>query len=229
MVATHPRRLDGRLRRDALLQAAVQVAGEQGVGATTHRAVAARAGVPLAATSYYFESIGELLAEAMRAAVAARVEELQALATSPATRIDASGNAVSDDSPDAIATRLASALCGKERTACLAHVEAYLHAARTPALQAAVTDALASFEAVARAALQAAGARRPNEGARAFVALADGFMLQRVADPRPDDERQLRDAIRALFIAYAMDDTEKKKWDDRLATGLASHGEVSPA
>jgi DNA-binding transcriptional regulator YbjK len=211
------------------LQAAVQVAGEQGLGATTHRAVAARAGVPLAATSYYFESIAELLAEAMRTAVAARVEELHALTSSSAGGTNESGTPVDGDSPDAIAARLAAALTTKERTASLAHVEAYLHAARAPALQAAVTEALSSFEAFARGALQAAGARRPDEGARAFVALADGFMLQRLADPRPDDERQLRDAIRALFIAYAMDDAERKTWDDRLAAGLASGGEVLPA
>ena len=37
-----------------------------GAGAVTHRAVAARAGVPLSTTSYFFSSIDELVTEALR-------------------------------------------------------------------------------------------------------------------------------------------------------------------
>jgi DNA-binding transcriptional regulator YbjK len=181
----------------------------------------------LAATSYYFDSIGDLLAEAMRTAVAARVAELQALATSTSGATAGCSAGRSADSPDALASRLASALSSPDRTASLAHMEAYLHAARTPALRAAVGDALASFEAVARSALRAAGAHRPAEGARAFVALADGFLLHLLAHPRPDDERQLREAIRALFIAYAMDDDERRMWDDRLAVPMGPFEEGS--
>jgi DNA-binding transcriptional regulator YbjK len=217
----HPRREDGRIRRDALLKAAVEVAGEQGAGATTHRAVAARAGVPLAATSYYFDSIGELLAEAMRAAVGARVAELQSLALSSANARGKEPSVPTGDSPDAVASRLAAVLTTYDRTASLAQMEAYLHAARTPQLQAVVSEALATFEAVAEAALLAAGARRAGEGARAFVALADGFLLHRLANPRADDEQRLTNAFRALFIAYAMDDDERKAWDQRLTCAQA--------
>jgi DNA-binding transcriptional regulator YbjK len=226
-MGAHPRRQDGRIRRDALLKAAVQVAGEQGAGATTHRAVAARAGVPLAATSYYFDSIGDLLAEAMRTAVGVRAAELQSLALSRAEATEEGPPAPGGDSPDAVATRLAAALSRFDRTASLAQMEAYLHAARSSQVQAGVGEALATFEAIAEAALQAAGARRAGEGARAFVALADGFLLHRLANPRADDERQLTEAFRALFIAYAMDDDERKAWDQRLAAVPAPRIEVS--
>jgi DNA-binding transcriptional regulator YbjK len=222
-MGAHPRREDGRLRRDALLRAAVQVAGELGVGATTHRAVAARAGVPLAATSYYFDSMADLLAEAMRWAVAARVSELRALADPSSPRDPGEG-----DTPAAIAARIATALTDGDRTASLAHMEAYLHAARAPELRASVAEALAAFEELAVAALAAAGAPRPQEGARAFVALADGFLLQRLAHPRPDDERQLREAIKGLFIAYAMTDDERRVWDDRLAATVPDRIEGLP-
>ena len=40
-------------------------------------------------------------------------------------------------------------------------------------------------------------------GARAFMALSDGFVLQHLANPRPDDEVELREAMRCLFSAYA--------------------------
>lgn len=194
-------------RRDALLRAAVEIAAESGAGAATHRAIAARADVPLATTSYFFESIADLMAEAMRTFAGLRVEEL-----------DGARAAVSaHTTPDQLAARFAVLLLGADRTAALAQIEAYLSAARVPDLRTAVAGALEAFEAVAAAALSAAGARRPVEGARAFVALADGFALQHLACRRPDDEAVLREALRSLFIAYAMDDDERALWDRRMS------------
>lgn len=54
----------GDTRRTAILEAAVQVIARSGVGALTHRAVAAAAGVPLASTTYYFSSKSDLLISA---------------------------------------------------------------------------------------------------------------------------------------------------------------------
>jgi DNA-binding transcriptional regulator YbjK len=56
---------DGRLargdaRKTLLLDAAVRIVGEQGVGALTHRAVAAGAGVSLASVTYHYPSIDDL-------------------------------------------------------------------------------------------------------------------------------------------------------------------------
>ncbi|MFI5426371.1 TetR/AcrR family transcriptional regulator [Aeromicrobium sp. UC242_57] len=50
-----------RARREALLDAAIDLFAEGGSRAITHRAVAARAGLPSATTTYYFESIDELI------------------------------------------------------------------------------------------------------------------------------------------------------------------------
>lgn len=54
-----------RLRRDELLAAAIELFAEGGSRAVTHRAVAKRAGLPPATTTYYFESIEDLLREAL--------------------------------------------------------------------------------------------------------------------------------------------------------------------
>ncbi|HEY2428096.1 MAG TPA: hypothetical protein VGI06_04125 [Acidimicrobiales bacterium] len=194
-------------RRDALLRAAIEIAGESGAASATHRAIAARADVPLATTSYFFGSIGELMEEATRRYASERADDLDAVAAA------LSGGA----SPDEIAGQFAALLLAVPRSSALAQIEAYLSAARDHGLRGAVAGALAAFERVAAAALRAAGARRPEEGARAFVALADGFALQHLACPRPDDERALRDALRALFIAFAMDADELADWDGRLA------------
>jgi hypothetical protein len=72
-----------------------------------------------------------------------------------------------------------------------------------------VKKVLASFEQVARSALVAVGARRPSAGARAFLALADGFALQRLASPRGRrDMTALRDAMLDLLIAHTMSEDE---------------------
>lgn len=57
-------RSDSRARRQAILEAALRVIEKDGVRGVKHRAVAAEAGVPLAATTYYFDDIQALLHDA---------------------------------------------------------------------------------------------------------------------------------------------------------------------
>jgi len=63
----------GHLRRQLLLDAVVRVLEDVGPGGVTHRAVAAEAGVPLAAATYYFDSIDDLLLSALRSATEQQV------------------------------------------------------------------------------------------------------------------------------------------------------------
>jgi len=58
------RQAKGRERRRAIIEAAAAIIREEGPNAVTHRAVAARAGCSLSATTYYFSGLDELLAEA---------------------------------------------------------------------------------------------------------------------------------------------------------------------
>ena len=55
----------GERRRQALVAAAAQLLSEGGFDAVRHRAVAERAGLPLASTTYYFSSLDELIAAAV--------------------------------------------------------------------------------------------------------------------------------------------------------------------
>ncbi len=57
-------RSDSRVRRKAILEAALRVIEKDGVRGVKHRAVATEAGVPLAATTYYFDDIQSLLHDA---------------------------------------------------------------------------------------------------------------------------------------------------------------------
>ena len=51
-------------RRTAILEATIRVAARDGIRGITHRAVAREAQVPLAATTYYFRDINELISDA---------------------------------------------------------------------------------------------------------------------------------------------------------------------
>ena len=237
-------RPSARRRREELLRAGMALAGERGMAGVTHRAVAARAGVSLGSTSYFFSSLDDLLAEALRLFVRERSAELAALidpdghpglgtgagpdtddtgdADGPGPDDGAEGGpAAAGPSPEELAGRVAAALIATDRTRALAEIEAYLHAARHPELRPAVHEAFTAFDRVTEAALVAGGARRARTGARAFTALADGFLLRHLADPRPDDADALRDALLSLAIAHAMPDTERERWRERLQRPVA--------
>ncbi len=185
----------------------MEIVAESGTTAATHRAIAARAGLPLSTTSYFFSSIDELLEEATRRFTSERAAELDAVSRALPER--ATG--------DEIAALFAEVLLTGERAMELAQIEAYLHAARSSHLRDAVAESMSAFERAAESALAAAGARRPRQGARAFMAMVDGFVLEHLARPDEYDKLVLTDALRSLFIAYAMDDAERASWDLRLA------------
>lgn len=59
------RRRDPESRRREIVLAATELIVESGVGSLTHRLIAARAGVPLGATTQYFATLDDLRAEAL--------------------------------------------------------------------------------------------------------------------------------------------------------------------
>jgi DNA-binding transcriptional regulator YbjK len=209
-----PRQDRSRRRREALLRAAIELLGETGARSVTHRAVAERAGLPLASTTYYFRSVHELVEEALKLHVAERVAELRGLAE---LALGVDGASAAD-----IAERLAEVLVAAPTPILVAQYQMYLEAGRNPALQPAVAEALSAFEGLAAGVLGALGARRPEEAAEAFVALLDGFALHRLARPR-DAEREaaaLFAAMRALFLEQIMDGETRDELHDRLRQPL---------
>src|SRR5688500_5437435 len=63
-------------RRDAIIQAAVDLIAREGLAAVSHRTVAREAGVPLGATTYYFASKTELLRDALEVLARRELESL---------------------------------------------------------------------------------------------------------------------------------------------------------
>ena len=68
----------GERRRYALVSAAAELLCEGGFDAVRHRAVARRAGLPLASTTYYFSSLDDLIAKAVEHIGEQEAEQLHA-------------------------------------------------------------------------------------------------------------------------------------------------------
>ena len=209
-----------RSRRELLLRAAAELLADGGPRAVTHRAVAARAGVPQASTTYYFESIQQLTDEALRLHLSERTAELEAMISSATSK----GGSTED-----IARVLAEMLIARSHEIAIAQFEVYLQAGRNPELRDHVEQTLRTFGKITESVLAFLGAREPARAAPVFVALIDGFLLHRVARPghQHADAERLFEAMRALFIAYVMDEAEFEQWRQRIHRVFAV-GSVPP-
>jgi TetR/AcrR family transcriptional regulator, regulator of biofilm formation and stress response len=206
MVATtpHSARPRGRARRDALLDAVLRVVAEVGVDAVTHRRVAEVAGLPLASTTYWFESKEHLLTAALERAAERDIERLRAfLDDAPDPAADPLGLVVRailgpiEDSAEAPPSGAADNP-SPSRAWLLAAYALILEAARRPALREVSmrwTDAY--LEALAPL-LAAAGSRDPQSDAELLLAATDGLLVEQLAS---DDTSDLAPRLRRLADA----------------------------
>ncbi len=178
------RQARGERRREAILEAALRVIAKRGVSAVTHRAIASEARVPLSSTTYYFESLDELLEAALLMFVGSEAERLGALAA----RIEGAGL-------DPLET---ARLFRSELETNVAQFELYLEVSRRPRLRGVARRCLDLYAEVAESALRASGAPEPQRHARAFVALFDGYGLHAIAG---GSDQGLEDALMALWAA----------------------------
>jgi TetR/AcrR family transcriptional regulator, regulator of biofilm formation and stress response len=158
----------GRGARDRVLDATLELIGEQGVSGVTNRAVAARAGVSPGSLSYHFPSQTELLRETLMRFVVAETERLAALAGATAEL-------------DPLAAAVQAIVEGADRRAVLAQTELYLRACRDPSLEAVAAQAYAAYDEAARRVLEGLGVADPVPLVPALIALVDGYELRRLA------------------------------------------------
>ena len=161
------------------------------MAATSHRLIAARAGLPAATTTYFFSSIEELISEAVTLALNERIAGMEAAAsTVDRATLDL----------DQLVDLIVAALDASVDVVAVAQLDVFVSAHRMPALRPIVARIMAAFERLAEAALRAASIPEPVKGAQALVALADGFELHRRARPRgPADREALEFGVRALL------------------------------
>ena len=190
-----PRPLRGEARRELILDAAIRVLGDEGPGMLTHRRVAAEAGLPLAATTYWFASKDELLVSAYRRAADRDIARVRTVA-------DAHAGAGLDVA-DALADLLASEL-DEGRTALVACFTMWLEAARHPHLRDIEAEWTAAYVDAIAEMLVAAGSPEPRVDAELLTAALDGLLLTHLArggggtDAREALRPQLRRLVGAL-------------------------------
>lgn len=186
-----------RQRRDELLTAAIELFAEGGSRAITHRAVSLRAGLPSATTTYYFESIGELISEALSAHIEQWTSDLEALA-----KVEVDVDVSLDDAAGFISSVFA--VRGPEIAAL--ELSIFLAAARQPELRDQAARAMQALEALAASVLSSVGVEAPKDLAAAIVALIGGTAVRRQSGLYTEDieARMLTAAIRNLVAAHAL-------------------------
>jgi Uncharacterized protein conserved in bacteria len=169
-------------RRDRLVTVTLDVIAEHGVAATTHRAVAAAADVPLGSMTYHFTSRADLLAAAF-----------SRYADTAATRFEERMRAVPDnkDLSTALRDHIVSDLLGSPRDLVLAY-ELYLAAARTPALRVITQEWMRR----SRSALEC---HVESGTARAVDALMEGLTLHNALASEPMSIKDIEGALRQIL------------------------------
>jgi len=196
MIATAPKepRPRGAARREALLDAVLRVVAEEGVDAVTHRRVAEVAGLPLASTTYWFQSKEHLLTAALQRAADRDIARLRAfLGETP------------QDTPDPLGLAVGAVVDPSEHSGqtsrgwLLATYALVLEAARRPALREVTMRWTDGYLDALSPVLAAAGSREPRTDAELLLAAADGLVVEQLAS---DDESDLTPRLRRL--AYAL-------------------------
>lgn len=184
----------GEARREAILRATLAVIAAHGTDGVTHRAVAAEAGVPLSATTYWFSSREELLEETLRFAAREETGRLERIVLDLAPR---------DLSVAEWAGALSELLISEIEAAPERHMALYelgMEAARNPALRPEVERMHSAQLNLAELGARAAGSDDPAADAPIIVAALFGFLFAQLATPHRGYEREvLRPALERLF------------------------------
>lgn len=203
-----------RDRRDALLDAAIELFAESGTRGMTHRAVAARAGLPSASTTYYFSSIEELIREALSRHLRTWLDELRQLAG-----VTENVEAIPPEPVDLIAQILAQ----RPTRLVATQLSILIAAGRDPQLRPMMVEMLEALEDLATTLLRRLGARRPERIAGTCIALVAGLALDRLSERHGTEQeaRILFVSLRSVIVADLLDDDETREVLSRLRPGPA--------
>lgn len=176
----NPRRSDPS-RRDRIIDATLDVIAEVGVAGTSHRKIAARAGVPLGATTYYFADLDDIL----RAAFARFADRV---ATRYERRLQGAGNR--DRAIEAIVGLIHLDLLASQQELVLT-TELYALASRKAEFRTLIRDWMARSR-------RALAPYFDPETTRMLDALIEGLLLHAALDTEPSDRARTAEAVRRI-------------------------------
>lgn len=182
----------GERRRSALVSAAAELLREGGFDAVRHRAVARRAGLPLASTTYYFSSLDDLVVQAVEFTGAQEAAQLGARLARLSRRrrgVEATADVLvdlllGDSAPQQISEQLIS------------RYERYIACARQPWLRDVQRRLRAERTAAVVQALERSGRTVRADRLKALMCAVDGAVVAALVD----DGGDLRATARAALV-----------------------------
>jgi DNA-binding transcriptional regulator YbjK len=164
-------------RRTALLDAALELVGTQGMRGLTHRAVDLAAGVPPGSTSNYFRT-----REALVLGIVERfIVRERGMVSGPGEPVD--------PSPEGVATalgRFVQRALGPDRAVTLARYAILVETAQNPTLRAGMAPGAAQVDAWALELITRAGSSDPQRDLGVLANYVTGLVLHELALPSPD-------------------------------------------
>jgi DNA-binding transcriptional regulator YbjK len=189
----------GERRRYALVSAAAELLCEGGFEAVRHRAVARRAGLPLASTTYYFSSLDDLIASAVAHIGMLEVAQLRAQVATLSRR---------RRSADKTADLLVDLLVGRESESRLteqliSRYERHIACARLPGLREIQRRNMRQrVDAVAEVIERSGRSVRP-ELVSALICTIDGAVVSALVDELQDPRAVARSTVIDVIDAVA--------------------------
>lgn len=187
-------------RREALLDAAIEVVAAQGLRGLTHRAVEAQAELPHGSTTYYFGTRHDLLTALMAHMAFRASSALEPVARQLTLRLADRSQPIDIDSISDAMIQWIDAEAGME----LARYELQIAGARDDELKAIMSESCAVFRRLCEPIVIACGSTNPTRDAEILQSAVDGWMFHRLTDVNPDDET-VRRGVRLILGAIAND------------------------
>jgi DNA-binding transcriptional regulator YbjK len=181
----------GEARRSAVAQAAARVVATDGLDALSHRAVAAASGLPLAATTYYFDDLESLRVAAVARLVddeTARVESL--VAELPRRRRSAAATA-------AVVVDVVLGPLRRSDEELHSLYERFLACGRHPSLRPVMRAARARIDTALGEAVARCG--RPRADVGTLVALIDGSVISALVEGDGSARSRAEEAVGAVL------------------------------
>jgi DNA-binding transcriptional regulator YbjK len=181
----------GERRRYALVSAAADLLCEGGFDAVRHRAVARRAGLPLASTTYYFASLDDLVTAAAersgRDDLAEGRARLAELSEGPADKAE-------------LVELVIDQLLGPESRdggleAVLLRYEQLVGSGRRPYLAPLMRELRAELDELLTEILARSGRPMTPDELRDLVSLVDGAVISALIEADPDPRAAARDVL----------------------------------
>jgi DNA-binding transcriptional regulator YbjK len=185
----------------------------------THRAVADRAALPLAATTYYFHSREDLLAQAFARLVERDVESMRG-------RL----RPVADPGPVAVADAVVSALAPRgeaERSRQLALWELYFQVGREPALRSFARAWTDGCHEIVAEVLEKCGYPQSPVDVDILVATIEGMIARDLVEARPGAIQAMVDTVARLLPALRVMASRESASREPASPGSASPGSAS--